>query len=216
MISNNLKKRFITSVILLIFTILIFLSNFILIYSFLVLGVFSFLEFSSILKKIKLKNYSFLILNLLFFIYLFLFCYLFVYFSYFFQLKIILYLFLLSCVASDIGGYTFGKIFKGMKLTKISPNKTVSGAIGSIILTLIVFLSFFDYYFEYINLKIILIGTATSILCQLGDLFFSYLKRKVNIKDTGNFFPGHGGVLDRIDGILIGVPFGFFTLVLLY
>ena len=199
-----------------IFTILIFLSNFILIYSFLVLGVFSFLEFSSILKKIKLKNYSFLILNLLFFIYLFLFCYLFVYFSYFFQLKIILYLFLLSCVASDIGGYTFGKIFKGMKLTKISPNKTVSGAIGSIILTLIVFLSFFDYYFEYINLKIILIGTATSIFCQLGDLFFSLLKRKSKIKDTGNILPGHGGVLDRVDGILLGLPLGFITMILVY
>ena len=56
----------------------------------------------------------------------------------------------------------------------------------------------------------------TSISCQLGDLFFSYLKRKAKVKDSGNFLPGHGGVLDRLDGILLGIPFGFLTLTLIF
>ena len=74
----------------------------------------------------------------------------------------------------------------------------------------------FFYVTNSINFKIILVGLLTSVFCQLGDLFFSFLKRKGNIKDTGNFFPGHGGVLDRLDGIFFGIPFGFILLILLF
>ena len=85
---------------------------------------------------------------------------------------------------------------------------------GSLLLTnLSIFILFFNLT-EISNLKIIFIATITSTACQLGDLMFSFLKRKAKIKDTGNFFPGHGGVLDRLDGILLGVPVGIILLVL--
>tara|TARA_E500000178_G_scaffold331268_1_gene363997 strand:- start:779 stop:1204 length:426 start_codon:yes stop_codon:yes gene_type:complete len=134
----------------------------------------------------------------------------------FIQLKFILFVILLGCVASDLGGYIFGKIFKGPRLTKISPNKTYSGAIGSLVCTIVLMHIFFSYFISLNNFQVIIIGLVTSIFCQLGDLFFSYLKRKAKIKDTGNFFPGHGGVLDRIDGILLGLPIGFITLNIIY
>ena len=105
----------------------------------------------------------------------------------------------------------FCKLFKGPKLIKISPNKTYSGAIGSIISSGI--FSFCNIYFcRKFNLKILLIGIITSLASQFGDLFFSYIKRKAKIKDTGNFLPGHGGVLDRLDGILFGLPIGFLSI----
>ena len=112
--------------------------------------------------------------------------------------------------------WVFGKFFEGPKLSKISPNKTIAGSIGSIFLssiTLIIIIYFFTKNFELYNLFIAII---TSVSCQLGDLFFSYLKRKSKLKDTGNLLPGHGGVLDRVDGILLGMPIGFITLLLLY
>ena len=122
---------------------------------------------------------------------------------------------LFICIFSDIGGYVVGKIIGGKKLTKISPNKTYAGAFGSIIFTLITIWILFSYFIEIFNLQIILIGLITSIFCQLGDLLFSLLKRKAKLKDTGSFLPGHGGVLDRLDGIFLGIPFGFLTLILL-
>ena len=122
---------------------------------------------------------------------------------------------LIGCVASDIGGFIFGKLFKGPKITKISPNKTYAGSIGSILSTTLIVSFLFMFYLQNFNYKIILIAITTSIFCQLGDLFFSYLKRKAKLKDTGKFFPGHGGVLDRLDGIFLGIPFGFLTLILL-
>ena len=109
----------------------------------------------------------------------------------------------------------FGKIFKGPKLTKISPNKTISGAIGSIILSITTVTGLIFYFAGYFDYKILLIGLITSVFSQLGDLFFSLLKRKAKIKDTGNILPGHGGVLDRLDGIFVGLPIGFFTLILI-
>ena len=78
------------------------------------------------------------------------------------------------------------------------------------------FSSLIFFFTNNINLTIILIGIITSVACQIGDLFFSFLKRKAKIKDTGNFLPGHGGILDRLDGILLGVPLGFFSLTILY
>ena len=125
-------------------------------------------------------------------------------------------LIMIICVSTDLGGYIFGKIFKGPKLTKISPNKTFSGALGSLL-----FSSSFLLWANYsltnnIEIYLIVTGCIISVSCQLGDLFFSYLKRKSFLKDTGNFLPGHGGVLDRIDGILLGLPIGVLTLMVLY
>jgi phosphatidate cytidylyltransferase len=123
---------------------------------------------------------------------------------------------LLICFASDIGGFTFGKLFKGKKLTKISPNKTISGALGSLIFTSLALSVSIFYFTKSFSFLILVIAILTSIGCQTGDLFFSFLKRKANIKDTGNFLPGHGGVLDRLDGILLGMPVGLMTLTLIY
>ena len=110
----------------------------------------------------------------------------------------------------------FGKIFKGPKLTKISPNKTIAGSLGSFTLASLTTLSLIFLETNIVNFSIFLIGLITSFFCQLGDLFFSFLKRKAKLKDTGNFLPGHGGILDRLDGIFFGVPFGFITLTLIF
>ena len=216
MITTNFKKRFFTSIFLFFLLYLIFNFKFILIFSLLVLGVISVLEFFNMSKKIsKSSNFTFF-LNTIFTIYVFFFCTFFFYFSSFNQIKIILFIIMLGCIFSDIGGYIFGKIFKGRKLTKISPNKTISGALGSIFCCCST-ISFLIYYLTgKFNFKLILIGIIISIICQLGDIFFSFLKRKSKIKDTGKFLPGHGGVLDRLDGILIALPIGFITLIVLY
>ena len=123
---------------------------------------------------------------------------------------------LITCVASDIGGFVFGKIFKGPKLTKVSPNKTISGSIGSILFSSSVISLSIYFVTESFDPYILIIGILVSISCQIGDLFFSFLKRKSSIKDSGNFLPGHGGVLDRVDGLLLGIPIGFLILLLFY
>jgi phosphatidate cytidylyltransferase len=113
---------------------------------------------------------------------------------------------------SDIGGYIFGKLFGGLKLTQISPNKTWAGAIGSIILSQFAFLIFFlnsDYKF---NITIIFMQLFLSIIGQFGDILMSYVKRKNNKKDTSNFIPGHGGFLDRVDGLIWIFIFGNFLI----
>ena len=216
MISLNLKKRINTSILLFFLFFLILNYNLILVYSLIVLGVISVIEFYSLIKKIiKNKIFSFFV-NFIFTLYISFFCIMFFFFSNFFQLKIILFSLLLGCVASDIGGFIFGKLLKGPKLTKISPNKTISGAMGSIIFTsLTISISLF-YFTKNFNYLILIICLITSVASQIGDLLFSFLKRKAKIKDTGNFLPGHGGVLDRLDGILFGVPTGIFTLTLFY
>ena len=213
--SINLKKRINTSIVLFSILILIFYFNFILLFTLIVLGVLSVIEFFDINNKIiKNKIYLFII-NILFVVYIFIFCFIFFYFSNFLYLKIILFTFLLGCVASDIGGYIFGNVFKGPKLTKISPKKTISGSIGSIIFANLTISILFFYFTNNFNYTVIIIGTLTSISCQFGDIFFSFLKRKAKIKDTGNFLPGHGGILDRLDGIIFGIPLSFIALALL-
>ena len=132
------------------------------------------------------------------------------------ELKLIIFSLLIGCIASDIGGCIFGKILKGPKLTKISPKKTISGSFGSIFLTCLVFSGLVFYVTNIFNFKILGIGITTSISCQLGDLFFSFLKRRARIKDTGKLLPGHGGILDRVDGILIGIPIGLTAFIILY
>ena len=109
---------------------------------------------------------------------------------------------------TDIGGYVFGKLFGGAKLIKISPNKTWSGAIGSIILSqfaILIFLLDVNYQF---NIYIIFAQLFLSIIGQIGDILMSYIKRKNNKKDTSNFIPGHGGFLDRVDGLIWVIIFG--------
>ena len=117
------------------------------------------------------------------------------------------------CVSTDIGGYLFGNLFKGPKLTKISPQKTYSGVIGSFLLSIIftsLFLDFssninsFDFTKEFFLFILIV-----SFVSQIGDIIISYFKRKSKIKDTGNIIPGHGGMLDRIDGMIFAFPFSY-------
>ena len=128
---------------------------------------------------------------------------------------------LFICFFSDVGGYTFGKIIGGKKLSKISPNKTLSGALGSLIFSFIPILIInYQIYFDTnldLNLYNLILSLIVSILCQLGDILISYFKRIGKIKNTGNILPGHGGLLDRIDGILFVLPilflFKFFGLI---
>ena len=214
---KDLKKRIITSVALIFLLFLMLLNHYILLYFLIVIGILSLQEFFKIMLIIYKKNkISQFITNIFFIVYIFTFCLLFFIFSSFSNSKIFLFIILLTCVASDIGGFSFGKIFKGPKLTKISPQKTISGAVGSILLSVIFYSSLIYYLTKDFEASLILVGVITSIGCQFGDLFFSLLKRKSLLKDTGNFLPGHGGILDRIDGILLGLPLGFTTLLIIY
>ena len=215
MISKDLTKRVITSVPLILLLGFSFSNSIILTISLIIVSIISWIEFNSLISKIfvkknnKTKFYK-LFINFLSLIYLTLFSLLI--FSGISQdnLKLLM-LFLFSiCISSDIGGLLFGKFFKGRKLTKISPNKTISGSIGSFILSLIlvpIFRPFFNI--EFSNLyDLILLAVFVSFFCQIGDLFISFLKRKAKVKDTGFVLPGHGGILDRIDGMLLAVPLG--------
>ena len=215
MISKNLKKRLYTSIFLLIIAVLVFIYMPILAFILLIVGNLSMVEFSQISKKVSNSKLIHLILNLSFITYFFLFSLIFFILSISFSTKIILFSLLLCCIASDTGGYFVGKLIKGPKLTSISPNKTISGSIGSLILSnLILQLIFYNFTLK-ISSDIFVIATFSSLGCQLGDIFFSYLKRKANIKDTGNYLPGHGGFLDRIDGILFGIPVGLLAIIYL-
>ena len=214
---KNLQKRIYTSIILLLLLFLMMINNYAMAFFLMLIGIFSALEFFTIILKIfeknKMKQFFY---NIIFIIYIFSFCTYFLILSSFLHLKILIFMVLLTCVASDIGGFIFGKIFKGPKLTKISPNKTISGAIGSLIFSSLLILMLTYYLTKSFDLYTIIIGCIISISCQIGDLFFSFLKRKSFLKDSGNFLPGHGGILDRIDGILLGIPVGFLTFVIFY
>jgi len=124
------------------------------------------------------------------------------------------------CISTDIGGYIFGKIFKGPKLTKISPKKTYAGVIGSFLLSLVTGLSFIHYFgkdptkLNTEGLPLLLMILFISLVSQIGDLIISYFKRKAKLKDTGKIIPGHGGILDRIDGLIFVFP-ALFILVLI-
>ena len=118
---------------------------------------------------------------------------------------------IIVCIFTDLGGYIFGKTFKGPKLTKISPNKTYAGVIGSFLLSLIAGLVFIKYIdgtnIQNSNqLELFMIILSISLISQIGDLIISYFKRKAKLKDTGKILPGHGGLLDRIDGLIFVVP----------
>ena len=215
MINKNIFSRVKTSLFLLGILLLMIKYKFVSMYIIIIFAVLSIIEFLEIVKKIFKRKIFILLSNLFFITYITLFCLFFSFFSNFIQLKVILYLLIISCISSDLGGFLFGKIFKGPKLTNISPNKTYSGALGSILLSCIITTTLFFLLTNNFSLFIIILSILTSIGCQIGDLFFSYLKRKAKIKDTGNILPGHGGILDRIDGILFGVPLGYFSFILI-
>jgi phosphatidate cytidylyltransferase len=225
--SQNLLKRIITSIILLVLLFFInFSHQYIFIFSILLLGVFICIEANNIFSKLissqmvkknslsKTFNPKFFILNFLTFFYIFfVFCNL----SYEFHKSEgpTFFLYIISiCFLTDIGGYVFGKLIGGKKLSKISPNKTISGTIGSFIFSifpLIIFLNLGYLNLEF-DLNNILLCLLVSLISQLGDLFISFFKRKAKIKDTGKLLPGHGGVLDRVDGIIFAIPFAYFLL----
>ena len=218
--TKNLLKRIVTSIFLLS---LLFIINFnnklIFVLSILILGTLICVESNNIFSKLVVKksNLNFLFLNLSTFLYVF---FIFCYFSYKLHNTLGPYFFLyviFICFFTDIGGYIFGKIIGGKKLTRISPNKTISGTIGSFLFSIIplfLFLNINNINIEF-NLKNILFVLLVSLVSQLGDLFISFFKRKAKIKDTGKILPGHGGVLDRVDGIIFAVPFSYFLLKLL-
>ena len=227
--TKNLLKRIFTSIILLTLLVIINFNNeLIFVLSIFVVGILVCVEANSIISKLARNKYSkkiyvkkfnlkFLFLKLSIFLYVFL---IFCYFSY--KLHSIqgpyFFLYVVSiCFFTDIGGYLFGKIIGGKKLTKISPNKTISGTIGSFLLSMAALLSFksVDNINIEFNLKHVLFVLLVSLVSQLGDLFISFLKRKAKIKDSGKILPGHGGVLDRVDGIIFAVPFSYFLLKLL-
>ena len=210
---NFLLKRIISSLALIIIIYLSLQSLTILFIFLILLTYFSIYESIQIFKNI-FKNSYFLKFLLI--------CFSVFYIS-FFSFSIWIYLnsnnilqtisiilILIICASTDIGGFVFGKLIGGKKLTKISPNKTYSGAIGSFVLALIfgyLFLNFYNVTLSSeINIFILII--LISLISQIGDLFISLLKRKANIKDTGSILPGHGGILDRIDGLLLALPIG--------
>ena len=224
--TKELQKRIITSAVLLSLLIIFNFSKFFGM-GVLIFALFICIEFSELLSKlvgpglVKHNRYSShsekLNLKYLFLQILAIFYVLIVFGVSAFEIhgrsgSPVVFLFVISiCFFSDIGGYFIGRTIGGKKLTKISPNKTVSGSIGSFLFSILPLLLFynFDQYEYSFSINNILFCLLISLVCQLGDLFISYLKRKAKIKDTGFILPGHGGLLDRVDGIIFAVPFAY-------
>ena len=204
---REFEKRLISSIILILVTFLVILEGEIFFNIFLFIAfLISSYEWLKMIKRIDIK-----ILGILFLFFSF-------YSAFYFrdQNLEVFVLIILICVSTDIGGYIFGNLFKGPKLSKISPNKTQSGMIGSYVLSLVVSSIFVfqysnDIYIEQNliknDLKFIILIFLISLVSQIGDLIISYFKRSSKIKNTGNIIPGHGGLLDRIDGMIFVFPF---------
>ena len=195
---TNLNKRILTSLIVLPLSIFFVVKGGYLLTFFLIFILFAGMyELFSVFKKIK----SILFLSLI--LILSLFC------IYYLSEKEpwLLYFVVAVTISSDIGGYVFGKIFKWKKLTKISPNKTLSGALGSYFLSIICL--FVWYKFNFSGLEAFVYPFFATIIfstvAQAGDLIISYFKRLEKIKDTGKILPGHGGIFDRIDSLMFVV-----------
>ena len=214
--NKNLSKRIFTSIILsIILLCCIFFHKYSWLLLLIIASTIGFSEFSKMINKIwKKKEFTNNFIKLICFAYFLLF----VYSSneLYNQGPALTLFILLICIFSDIGGYVIGKIIGGKKLTKISPNKTISGSIGSFIFSIIpIFLYNLYDSIEYpIIVWVVLLSLQISLICQIGDLLISYFKRKAKIKDTGSILPGHGGILDRIDGIIFGLPFGLLLLLI--
>src|SRR6056300_233011 len=228
--TENLLKRIITSFFLLFLLIFInFSHKYIFILSILIIGLIICLEANNLFLRLLTIKYSkknfpinklnikFIMLNIITFFYIF-----FVFCNLSYEIhrseSPVFFMFVISiCFFSDIGGYVFGKIIGGKKLSKISPNKTIAGTVGSFILSIIplIIVINFNYLDLEFNLTNIIFCLLISLISQLGDLFISLIKRKAEIKDTGNLLPGHGGILDRVDGIICAVPFSYILIKLL-
>ena len=216
--SAELKKRIITSFLLVSLLTLMFLYTYILIISLIIIGVISWIEFHSLISKIlrktnKIQKLLKFFLKTISLIYITLLIYLIVATQ---SKNPELYIFIVFSISiaimSDVGGLIIGNIFKGKKLSKISPKKTISGSLGSFIFSLLL-IPIFVNHLPYSNIIFLLIITLfISLISQLGDLFISFLKRKASVKNTSDLLPGHGGVLDRIDGIIFAIPIGFLLL----
>ena len=195
--SKELVKRILSSIILLPLVFYFLTSGSFLLILFIVLClIITFYECNKMSKNKFYKIFGFIFLLFSFYT--------------FYHLSIELFLLIyaiLICISTDIGGYFFGKIFKGPKLTTISPNKTYAGVFGGYLLSLIcliVITNFIDYSIK--TFQLILITILLSTVSQVGDIIVSYFKRQANIKNTSNLIPGHGGLLDRIDGMIFAVP----------
>lgn len=210
--SKNLINRIITSIILLIILSFgLFLNKLIGLYLIIIVSIISYFEFSNLIK-IKFRNdrkkasisIILSVLYLAFFVYA-------AYDLYNSSLYIFV-LILMICIFSDTGGYIVGKLIGGKKLTKLSPKKTISGSVGSFVFSLfpIIFMLIFEIDYQKINILLAsFLCLFLSLICQLGDLFISYFKRQAKVKDTGSLLPGHGGLLDRIDGFIFVLPVTF-------
>ena len=209
---KELKKRIITSIILVALVLnCLFISNVSWLFLLIIVSLICWFEFINLVKKIwkkEIKKIPPIVLS-------FFFLCLFLYSGYILKIQGSerLVLFILGvCIFSDIGGYIIGKSIGGKKLTKISPNKTISGSFGSFLFSLfplgILMILGLQLNFQEINPsdKHILYCLLISLSCQLGDLIISYFKRLAKVKDTGSILPGHGGMLDRIDGIIFAIP----------
>ena len=195
--SKELVKRILSSIILLPLVFYFLTSGSFLLNLFIVLClIITVYEWNKMSKNKFYKIFGFIFLLFSFYT--------------FYHLSIELFLLIyviLICISTDIGGYIFGKIFKGPKLTTISPNKTYAGMIGGYLLSLICLImitNFIDYSIK--TFQLILITILLSTVSQAGDIIVSYFKRQANIKNTSNLIPGHGGLLDRIDGMIFAVP----------
>ena len=219
--NSNIKKRILTSILLISLLIGMFYYTYIMIVSLIIIAIISWIEFYTLISKILKKNiirdrFFRLIYKTLSLFYLSGLIYLiYVIESEYFNLKIYLLYSVLVAIMSDIGGLVCGKIFKGKKLTKISPNKTISGSIGSFIFSILLIPFFYKSQIDQILPNMLLITIIISLTSQLGDLFISFLKRKAKVKDTSDLLPGHGGVLDRIDGIIFAIPLGIFLFIVI-
>jgi phosphatidate cytidylyltransferase len=218
----EIKKRVFTSLILFSLLLAMYFYSFIMITSLIIITIIIWVEFYALISKILIKDsfsnkffrFLFKLISLLYLLILVYF--IFIIESHFIDLKIYLVYSILVAILSDIGGLVFGKTFKGKKLTKISPNKTISGSVGSFIFSLILIPIYYNVLnVDYNFLILIVITILISLTSQLGDLFISYLKRKAKVKNTSDLLPGHGGFLDRVDGIIFAIPIGILLFKLL-
>ena len=210
--NSEIKKRIVTSLILISLLAGMYFFSFIMISALIVIAVITWIEFfnltSKIFKKKSIKSKFFKFLCKLFSLIYLSALVLLIFFieSDYQNLKVYLFYSILVAILSDIGGMIVGKTFKGKKLTQISPNKTISGSCGSFIFSLLLIPLFIFKFLD--NNFLILITIIISLTSQSGDLFISYIKRKAKVKNTSNILPGHGGLLDRVDGIIFAIPVG--------
>ena len=207
---TEISKRILTSFLMISLFLISLLNNYLLFFLLIICFYLTFYEFFAILDKIFINRHK---INFVFslFIILLILSYIFGFSWYSLSIgtekdKIYLLIIISISVSSDIGGYFFGKLFKGRKLSKISPNKTISGMIGAYFLSFLIVIYSFKSYINSETLLIIIFLVST--ISQLGDLFISYLKRKSKLKDTGKILPGHGGILDRFDGLIFAILIG--------